>query len=424
MSELAKLKMSVEAGNTLMVEGEAGVEVVSGRVEIFGYELESGAFRVDKFKALPLYVLDDAEVVIEGGKVWLVEERTIPDEWAKAIDEIRKLEKPVKVAVIGGVDVGKSGFITFLVNNLLEDGGRVFIIDADVGQSDIGPPTTIGLGITDGKVVALGDVPLYDAVFIGSTSPHGLFHRCVSAVSMLKDLAEDMKAENLILNTTGWIVDPGGRELKVSKIWAFKPDVVVGIGEKGELEHLLRYFERFYKVLRIPPAAYARRRSRDDRRAIRRFTYVKWFKNAREIEIGFTSLISAYSFIFSGSKFSTEELKVYSKILNSKVLYGERCPEAYVFVVEEEPKIKVERVVDKKVVLLTPGFFKHLLVGISSRERIFEGLGIITSVDFQEWKMKILTSVPRERVETIQFGYIKINPKTFEEEKWVEKWSF
>ncbi len=418
------MKMSVEAGNTLMVEGEARVNVLSGSIEVFGHKVEKSSFSVGKFKALPLYVLENAEIEIEEGKVWLVEGKTIPDEWVKAVEEIKKLEKSARVAVIGGIDVGKSGFITFLTNSLLEEHEKVFIIDADVGQSDIGPPTTIGLGIAERKIVTLSEIPLYDAVFVGSTSPHGLFHRCVSAVSILNDLAGDLGAEVIILNTTGWIVYPGGRELKISKIQAFKPNAVIGIGERGELEHLLRFFGQRYKVLRLPPAIYARKRSRDDRKIIRKFIYTKWFENSKEIEVSFTNIVSAYSFIFSGSKFSIDELKVYSKILGTKVLYGENCPEVYVFIVEDDSKTRIERVANKKALILTPSFFKHLLVGIGSREKMFEGLGIITSVNFEEWSMKILTNVPREKAENIQFGYIKVNPKTFEEEKWVERWSF
>lgn len=84
----------------------------------------------------------------------------------------------------------------------------------------------------------------------------------------------------------------------------------------------------------------------------------------------------------------------------------------------------MDRVANKKSLFLTPGFFKHLLVGIGSRKKMFEGLGIVTDINFEEWSMKILTSVPREKAEDIQFGYIKVNPKTFEEERWVDRWSF
>ncbi|RLE72430.1 MAG: hypothetical protein DRJ37_02855 [Thermoprotei archaeon] len=418
------MKMNIGAGNTLMVEGEARVNILGGSVEVFGYKIEKGSFSVSKFKALPLYVLENAEIEVEEGRVWLVEGKTIPNEWVKSVEEIKKLEKPVRIAVIGGIDVGKSGFITFLTNSLLKEHEKIFIIDADVGQSDIGPPTTIGLGVTERKIATLADVPLYDAVFVGSTSPHGLFHRCVSAVSILSDLAEDLGAEIIILNTTGWITDPGGRELKISKIQTFKPSAVVGIGEKGELEHLLRFFSQRYKVLRLPPAAYARKRSRNDRKVIRKFTYAKWFENSKEIEVSFTNIASACSFIFSGSKFSIDELKIYSKILGTRVLYGENCPEVYVFVVEDDFKVRMDRVANKKSLFLTPGFFKHLLVGIGSRKKMFEGLGIVTDINFEEWSMKILTSVPREKAEDIQFGYIKVNPKTFEEERWVDRWSF
>ncbi|RLE73985.1 MAG: hypothetical protein DRZ80_05325 [Thermoprotei archaeon] len=422
---MAKLTMTAEPGSTLMIEGKAVVEVVKGKVDVFGCELSEGSvFNIDVCKALPLYVVENAVVNVESGKVWLIDRKTIPDEWLHAVEKISNLDKTVKVAVIGGIDVGKSGFITFLTNHLVERGSRVHIIDADVGQNDIGPPTTIALGVTDYKITSLSDVPMYDAVFVGAISPHGIIQRCVSAVTILKNLALKNNAEFLILNTTGWVSDPGGRELKLSKISAFNPDVVVGIGERGELEHLLKYFEKFYEVIRLPPAAYVKKRSRSERKIIRKSNYARWFENAKEIELSIGNIASAHSFIFSGSKLSIDEIKLFSKYINTKILYGEICPEVYLFVIEGWEKPRVEKILDKKILFLTSDVFNNLLVGIRSKEKLFEGLGIITSIDFNEWKIKILTPVVREKITNIQFGYVKVNPKTFEEEKLVDKWCF
>ena len=44
-------------------------------------------------------------------------------------------------------------------------------MDADLGQSDIGPPTTVGLGRVRLPVERLGDAEVVGLYFVGSTSP-------------------------------------------------------------------------------------------------------------------------------------------------------------------------------------------------------------------------------------------------------------
>ena len=49
------------------------------------------------------------------------------------------------VLVIGATDVGKSTFCRFLVDSAVDRGLKTVFVDTDVGQSQIGPPTTIGM---------------------------------------------------------------------------------------------------------------------------------------------------------------------------------------------------------------------------------------------------------------------------------------
>ena len=60
----------------------------------------------------------------------------------------RKVVQPQQIVlVIGAMDIGKSTFCRFLVERGVTSGLRVGFVDADVGQSQIGPPTTIGLKV-------------------------------------------------------------------------------------------------------------------------------------------------------------------------------------------------------------------------------------------------------------------------------------
>jgi polynucleotide 5'-kinase involved in rRNA processing len=59
------------------------------------------------------------------------------------------------VLVLGARDTGKTTLVTYLAHALLADGGSVVVVDADLGQSEIGPPTTVGLGYLRGRVARL-----------------------------------------------------------------------------------------------------------------------------------------------------------------------------------------------------------------------------------------------------------------------------
>ncbi|MGH7279683.1 MAG: Clp1/GlmU family protein, partial [Candidatus Rokuibacteriota bacterium] len=48
--------------------------------------------------------------------------------------------------VVGESEAGKTSLVAALGNALIARGLSVAVVDADVGQSEIGPPATVGLG--------------------------------------------------------------------------------------------------------------------------------------------------------------------------------------------------------------------------------------------------------------------------------------
>ena len=63
--------------------------------------------------------------------------------WEKLASRIVKPQQVV--LVIGSTDVGKTTFCRFLADAAIGQGLKTAFVDADVGQSQIGPPTTIGM---------------------------------------------------------------------------------------------------------------------------------------------------------------------------------------------------------------------------------------------------------------------------------------
>src|SRR5437868_9368344 len=77
------------------------------------------------------------------------------------------------VALIGPPDSGKSTFALALANRLAEAGRPAAVIDADVGQSEIGPPGAIGMARVERPVGALSEVRVRGLAFGGDISPFG-----------------------------------------------------------------------------------------------------------------------------------------------------------------------------------------------------------------------------------------------------------
>ena len=88
------------------------------------------------------------------------------------------------ILVVGSTDTGKSTFCRFLVEQGVSQGLRVGLVDADVGQSRIGPPTTIGLKILS-QNPHWDEIEADDLYFVGWISPEGHLLQCVTGVRLI-----------------------------------------------------------------------------------------------------------------------------------------------------------------------------------------------------------------------------------------------
>lgn len=68
-----------------------------------------------------------------------------PKEWVEVL-EILSRERGIAL-ILGDPDTGKSTFANFLIFNLCQGGLKVALVDADIGQSFLGPPSTIGFSV-------------------------------------------------------------------------------------------------------------------------------------------------------------------------------------------------------------------------------------------------------------------------------------
>lgn len=194
--------------------------------------------------------------------------------------------------LVGDVDAGKTSLATFLANGLLARGFRVGVVDADLGQSRIGPPTTIGLGRVTRALAGLADADVAGLSFVGSTSPLGHVASTVAGARRMADRAAAAGLERVVVDTSGLIGGELGGVLKRRKIELLDPDLVICLERGEECEPILRPYagRRRPEILRLPVGAGARRRSAEERRRHREAALDAYFRGAAHRRLALSCL--------------------------------------------------------------------------------------------------------------------------------------
>lgn len=162
------------------------------------------------------------------------------DELAQSLAEARGV-----TVIMGGPDTGKTTLARMVLRRAVDMGLTAAYVDADVGQSTVGPPTCVGLK----WVRSLEDLSnLHEADdlrFVGATDPSRLVLQMVIATSTLVELARP-DADIVLVDTTGTVSGVTGQTLKYHKIELTRPDRTVCIQRGSELEPIIGMLRRFF----------------------------------------------------------------------------------------------------------------------------------------------------------------------------------
>src|SRR5262249_12002717 len=151
--------------------------------------------------------------------------------WAHALDRAARSRLAL---LLGAVDTGKTSLATFLANGLLSLGFRVGVVDADLGQSEIGPPTTIRLGRGTRTLTRLGDAEVVAFSFVGSTSPQGHVMATVAATQEMAHRGFALGFDRVVVDTCGLVDCPLGLVLKQRKVEGVDPDLLIALQRERE----------------------------------------------------------------------------------------------------------------------------------------------------------------------------------------------
>jgi polynucleotide 5'-hydroxyl-kinase GRC3/NOL9 len=192
------------------------------------------------------------------------------------------------VLIIGGSDAGKSTFVRYLAERLAPS-RRVALVDGDIGQTTMGPPTTQTL-----RMLHADASPAQGAGwFVGATSPAGHMLQTLIGLQRLVQRAWELGAETVLVDTTGLIDSrAGGEALKWSKFDLLRPHTVVALQRADELEPILSPWRQSGRFLLVEPPLSERveKTSPAQRNARRRENFRRHFRDVRLLQLSLETI--------------------------------------------------------------------------------------------------------------------------------------
>ena len=414
------MNRTVEKGKTLLVDGPASVTLRSGKVEVFG-SIPPAASKVviREGKRLPFVVHEKSVLDISVGENATVEEvegDTIPYSWRESAEELSNLQiKPTTVLVLGTVDSGKSSFCTYLINRVISEKRKVVVLDGDLGQSDIGPPSTVAYTTVSRPITDLFYQQAKNACFLGETSPSNVTDEMIRILPLLKKEIIAREPELLVINTDGWTEGQCAEDYKVKLVEELNPDLIFFVQQKDELTPIFNRLEKFRKIPVESPSA-IRQRDRDKRKSLRELGYKKYLRNPKiqSLSLSWVKIEGDEAFGLSKSRTLTRQAKKVTELLGMKPLHVAELTDRINVIIGRKRWInpenlkKVQEHSKKRIVVTRKGEEEGLLVGLYNASRKFLGIGVIQEIDYTRKAMKVLTPV-LEEVAILVLGKVRLD---------------
>ena len=201
--------------------------------------------------------------------------------------------RPGTSILMGTTDSGKSTLARYLIQELLMKNITIALVDTDIGQSSLGVPGTICMKVFRTSSDYHEFFP--DMIsFIGALNPSEKIPQVIPSAKTMVNAARDLGAASTIVDTTGLVHGPVGRDIKIGKIRALEPEHVIAIQAHDELEHILSCIEGI-SIYRLAPSRLVKKRSREARIQYRHNKYKEYFKGAGTISRDLKGLSFMYN---------------------------------------------------------------------------------------------------------------------------------
>ena len=347
-------------------------------------------------------------------------EWVIPTEWQDAAAAILTApQRPVVVLVVGSVDSGKTTFCTWLANEFLRQGLGVSVIDADLGQSDIGLPTTLGVGFPRRSVGHLREIKCEKAYFVGSTSPVGHLLPVMVGTKRLLDWAIAKGVNGVLVDTDGLVWNGSGISLKQYQFELLQPTHVVLLEKRRELEHFFRMWNsiQWTRVFRLPVSSAVVGKSPEQRRQYREQRFREWLAGCREMTFSIDRVRFRNTWLRQGWEWTVESVSQRLGMSQREILYAEQMGRTLVVLTSDSDFVGRR---EDHSFSLPEGIrtvrwaslqeFQQVVVGLLDSQDELMGVALAIDLDFSSRRLRVLSPpIVPARVRTIVFGSLRVD---------------
>ncbi len=182
--------------------------------------------------------------------------------------------------ILGAVDTGKTTLAIALAKRLAAR-QPVGIIDADVGQSHIGPPATVGWAVIDNPQIELSQLPVAGIAFVGDVTPVGHLLQMTAGIAQ-GAAALSTVTKLIIIDTPGLIRGPAAAALWWTVYQIIKPALILAVQRSDELSDILVGLKTFscrLEQIRCPLDIPVK--SPPERRRYRQSQFNRYFRDSR-----------------------------------------------------------------------------------------------------------------------------------------------
>ncbi|WP_424356856.1 Clp1/GlmU family protein [Methanocella sp. MCL-LM] len=316
-----------------------------------------------------------------------------------SFEDLRDRVAGTRITLVAGIsDTGKSTLVRRLADDI-----HSTVVDSDIGQSDMGPPSVVSLGYR-----REGRFHMTDGYFVGSVTPARHFLQLLAGVSRMVTKCERFP---LIINTTGLATGGIGRTLLTEKINSVLPDLIITISTDNELSYLDAFQKCGIDIVNLKPGPDVRDKSRAERNLLRARAFKEHFEGSEVRSIKLEDIGIERSLLNNGDVVNPGAVKselgfdaVHVEISGDEaiVVFKDRIP---------EPETISLAFGTKVISAYNTSDFQNLLVGINGPDGKFGGLGIVKSIDFGRKEIEVMTCAKEYSI--IQFGTMKLDPVSF-----------
>lgn len=286
---------------------------------------------------------------------------------------------------LGATDVGK----TTLIREVHEQVGGE-IVDGDVGQSWIGPPSIVSLGTPQG---------MQAGYFVGDVSPRWSFSHVTAGIALMAQRAE----RPCLIDTDGYIGDGAARAYKTELINIIRPDLLVLVQRREELDYYKLYTQKGIAVVELC-VEHESEKTREQRVRAREKAFRDYFQAAEPRRWPLSKVHIERGLLGKGEPLDTQTLSI---ILGREVKGAWRSDNEASLVVEGYPHTlgTAKRAMNVDTVhVFHWSDIRDLLVGCL-QDGEYVGLGVLRNVtpeDVSLW-------TPVEHAEVLQLGSLRVS---------------